>query len=370
MSMSHNSNNGTHSLTDSSAQEVDSGSTEVSDGTGRESFPYKLHTILDDASGAGFDDIISWTPDGNSFKVFSKARFEEVVMGRYFESNKYKTFQRNLNLWGFQVGPNKEIKNEFFVRGQPELCGQMQRIKNRGAYIRGAGTQQRARKVLREDTTKPSGLSKSPGSQYDSIYVTRNEFPATHVMQQHLQRLLNDGISATSTTSTSPAMTFPGSCNSASLLQDRASLLSLLVDEEARSSATAGAIHRLIGRQEISQLQRTDEVSTAVLSLLAELRSPQRLSTARVVSDHSRSLLLQALLASGSAGGAPLPLPTTASTSATLFSSLLREHQEQSALLGVIRSSLPLTASSILQQQQVSSAPTATADLIRMLLHG
>jgi len=369
MSMSHNSNNGTHSLTDSSAQEVDSGSTEVSDGTGRESFPYKLHTILDDASGAGFDDIISWTPDGNSFKVFSKARFEEVVMGRYFESNKYKTFQRNLNLWGFQVGPNKEIKNEFFVRGQPELCGQMQRVKNRGAYIRGAGTQQRARKVLREDTTKPSGLSKSQGHN-----TTASMSPAMssrqHVMQQHLQRLLNDGISATSTTSTSPAMTFPGSCNSASLLQDRASLLSLLVDEEARSSATAGAIHRLIGRQEISQLQRTDEVSTAVLSLLAELRSPQRLSTARVVPDHSRSLLLQALLASGSAGGAPLPLPTTASTSATLFSSLLREHQEQSALLEVIRSSLPLTASSILQQQQISSAPTATADLIRMLLHG
>lgn len=92
---------------------------------------------MNDALDLGFDDIIAWMPHGKSFRVFSKERLEEEVMARYFDSKKFKTFQRNLNLWGFQVGENKEIVQEFFIRGRPDLCEQMQRVKVKGDYVRG-----------------------------------------------------------------------------------------------------------------------------------------------------------------------------------------------------------------------------------------
>jgi hypothetical protein len=96
----------------------------------------KLHRLLDDAEVKAFDDIIAWSSNGTSFRVFSKERFEDEVMGVYFESNKYKSFQRTLNLWGFQVRDNKLIVNDNFVRGKVQLCALMKRIKIKGAYQR------------------------------------------------------------------------------------------------------------------------------------------------------------------------------------------------------------------------------------------
>jgi hypothetical protein len=57
-------------------------------------------------------------------------------MGKYFGSTKYKSFQRTLNLWGFQVRDNKQIANEHFVRGMVHLCSRMQRVKVKGAFMR------------------------------------------------------------------------------------------------------------------------------------------------------------------------------------------------------------------------------------------
>ncbi|KAG7354425.1 HSF-type DNA-binding protein [Nitzschia inconspicua] len=117
----------------------------------RTQFSYKLHRILEDATKCGFDDVIAWMPCGKSFQVFSKKRFEEEVMIKYFDSQKYKTFQRNLNLWGFHLGENKEIAQEYFVRGRLELCEQMHRVKMKGAYIRGTRSPRVIREASREN---------------------------------------------------------------------------------------------------------------------------------------------------------------------------------------------------------------------------
>ena len=64
-------------------------------------------------------------------------------MPNYFSSNKFKSFQRSLNLWGFQTEtkePRKgAISQQYFVRYQPELCHMMRRVK-----IRATGTTRRA----------------------------------------------------------------------------------------------------------------------------------------------------------------------------------------------------------------------------------
>ena len=67
-------------------------------------FPSVLHRLLNDADEKGFDDIISWVyENGNdSFQIHDKDRFEKEVSLFYFKTAHYKSFQRNLNLWGFR----------------------------------------------------------------------------------------------------------------------------------------------------------------------------------------------------------------------------------------------------------------------------
>ena len=44
---------------------------------GQQSFPLKLHSMLNDATSKGFDGIISWNPDGCSFKIHQPAEFND-----------------------------------------------------------------------------------------------------------------------------------------------------------------------------------------------------------------------------------------------------------------------------------------------------
>ena len=74
-------------------------------GTGEESqnklqFPWKLHQLLDEADQKGYDGIISWMPDGKSFKVHDKTKFEREVMPIYFEC-KFSNYCLWLMLWEF-----------------------------------------------------------------------------------------------------------------------------------------------------------------------------------------------------------------------------------------------------------------------------
>ena len=101
-------------------------------------FPWKLHRILDDADAKGFNDIISWVPSENGFKVHKTKQFDEEIMPKYFDKTKYKSFQRQLNMWGFDrvgQGPYKgAYLHDCFIRGQPKLCENMQRTKIKGIH--------------------------------------------------------------------------------------------------------------------------------------------------------------------------------------------------------------------------------------------
>ena len=64
-------------------------------------FPYVLHEILDQAEEKGYDDIVSWTPCGSGFKIHRREDFISDVLSRFFKLTRYKSFSRQLNLWGF-----------------------------------------------------------------------------------------------------------------------------------------------------------------------------------------------------------------------------------------------------------------------------
>ena len=182
----------------------------VSTATSKElRFPWKLHLLLERChDDPAFLDVASWCPDGKSFKVYDKERFVTEVMPLFFGTNhststsssssssgggsdagggmagngcatkQWKTFQRNLNLWGFQrisKGPQKDVvSHPLFVRGYPVLSTQMKRctFKGTGRGNRApppllpaqAKVQTKSKKALKNTTTTNNNKKKKTNS--------------------------------------------------------------------------------------------------------------------------------------------------------------------------------------------------------------
>ncbi|KAG7362088.1 HSF-type DNA-binding protein [Nitzschia inconspicua] len=99
-------------------------------------FPWRLHVVLDASESEGFTDVISWIDD-KSFRVHDPDAFVDQIMPRFFQQTKYKSFQRQCNLWGFDRisnGPQRGgyTRKEHFVRGQASLGAKIQRMKIKG----------------------------------------------------------------------------------------------------------------------------------------------------------------------------------------------------------------------------------------------
>jgi hypothetical protein len=103
-------------------------------------FPWKLHEMLAAADMEASATIVSWLPDESSFKVHNPEAFVKDIMPRYFNQTKYKSFQRQLNMWGFERilgGPAKGgYSHSSLVRGQPMLCRNMKRMKIKGTGVK------------------------------------------------------------------------------------------------------------------------------------------------------------------------------------------------------------------------------------------
>ena len=68
-------------------------------------FPGRLHDVLEDAlSDPALAKVISWEPSGTAFKIHDQTSFVAKVIPRYFPKMKsYKSFRRQLNLYGLKV---------------------------------------------------------------------------------------------------------------------------------------------------------------------------------------------------------------------------------------------------------------------------
>ena len=96
------------------------------------SFPRKLHKLLDRSE---FKDVITWLPHGRSFIIYDSDRFMTEVLPRYFKGGiKYRTFQRQLNIWNFKritMGIDEgSYYSQFFLRGMPNLVKKMEIRRN------------------------------------------------------------------------------------------------------------------------------------------------------------------------------------------------------------------------------------------------
>jgi hypothetical protein len=122
-------------------------------------FPWKLHEMLDLVEKSGDDSIVSWLPGGQAFRVHMPELFVGKVMKLCFNQTKYKSFQRQLNLWGFERNTKECVEkgaysHPLFLRGRRDLCQEMARQKVKGKGPKKAGIQK---------SISPNFKSSSPG---------------------------------------------------------------------------------------------------------------------------------------------------------------------------------------------------------------
>jgi hypothetical protein len=95
-------------------------------------FPKKLYHMLENAKTHGYENLISWMPDRNSFKIHVgntkdenvKAMFIKLLK-KYFNQTKYDSFLRQLMLYNSEricKGPQRGVcKHVLFIEGRPDL---------------------------------------------------------------------------------------------------------------------------------------------------------------------------------------------------------------------------------------------------------
>mmetsp|Transcript_48670 Transcript_48670/g.139944 ORF Transcript_48670/g.139944 Transcript_48670/m.139944 type:complete len:346 (-) Transcript_48670:218-1255(-) len=102
-------------------------------------FPLKLHEMLLSTAREGMEDIVSWQPHGRCFLVHKPKEFVELLP-RYFKLSKLASFQRQLNLYGFQRLTQGRDRggyyHELFLRDRIFLSHSIQRIKVKGTGVR------------------------------------------------------------------------------------------------------------------------------------------------------------------------------------------------------------------------------------------
>lgn len=91
-----------------------------------------------EAAGDGTESIVSWLPHGKAFRVHKPKEFVASVMPQYFRQSKYKSFQRQLHLYGFRRIKSSNMPDfnayyhEKFLRGQKATSLSMTRKTIKG----------------------------------------------------------------------------------------------------------------------------------------------------------------------------------------------------------------------------------------------
>jgi hypothetical protein len=116
--------------------DTNSGSVRVVSGSGFRyvvPFPWRLHQMLEITEASGVKAIVSWLPDGKHFKVHDIKAFLEEIVPQFFKQKSYKSFQRQLLIYGFSrvlKGPSRgAYYHPKFIKKDRKLTHDIVRIK-------------------------------------------------------------------------------------------------------------------------------------------------------------------------------------------------------------------------------------------------
>ena len=90
-------------------------------------FPMKLYELVE----TGPSDTVAWSSSGKSFLIVNPDAFCNHILPKHFRHNKLTSFQRQLNLYGFQrIAKGAEAgryRHDLFERGRPDLTAAIKR---------------------------------------------------------------------------------------------------------------------------------------------------------------------------------------------------------------------------------------------------
>ena len=99
----------------------------------RITFPQMLHELLQQNN---HPEIISWLSDGRSFKIYKKKDFENDLLSTKFGGIKFRSFQRQLNIYGFlRLGNGVKsftYRHRLFVKDKSKALRGIKRIPIKG----------------------------------------------------------------------------------------------------------------------------------------------------------------------------------------------------------------------------------------------
>ena len=106
------------------------------------SVPVFLLKLVNMLQAEKFHDLVSWNESGTSFIIKDQENFSKVVLPQYFKHNKFPSFVRQLNLYGFRKVNSishgllnqpefEEFRHPFFIKGKPGILHLIRRKATR-----------------------------------------------------------------------------------------------------------------------------------------------------------------------------------------------------------------------------------------------
>ncbi|KAK1733404.1 heat shock factor family protein, partial [Skeletonema marinoi] len=143
-------------------------------------FPSKLYEMLESVDSLGLSHTASWLPHGRSFQVKDPTQFMDLVVPKFFKATKYRSFQRQLNLWGFSrivKGQDHACwHHECFIRGRPGLIAKISRtrVKVKGREATQATPKEALMQVPSEDSSEGASDYDEEDGVYEDVSVTNS----------------------------------------------------------------------------------------------------------------------------------------------------------------------------------------------------
>mmetsp|Transcript_20774 Transcript_20774/g.23267 ORF Transcript_20774/g.23267 Transcript_20774/m.23267 type:complete len:259 (-) Transcript_20774:200-976(-) len=156
-------------------------------------FPRRLYEMLEGESNLAeaspeYNKIIMWSDSGKAFGILDVQLFASQVLPKYFRTNKFSSFQRNLNLYGFSKvrrGPDADMyAHPTFIRGKQELLCQLLKCNTPASARRNSSNSSSdGNSTERTASTEGSQVSVSPQpSSTPPMYVTLQSARAAPVL--------------------------------------------------------------------------------------------------------------------------------------------------------------------------------------------
>jgi heat shock transcription factor len=96
--------------------------------------PVFVLALFEICSDPNTQHIVHWIKNGTAFKIVSRQDLEEYVLPKYFNTNNFTSFQRQLNMYDFhkKSRSSQEIifQNDNFKMGRPDLLSKIKRQTN------------------------------------------------------------------------------------------------------------------------------------------------------------------------------------------------------------------------------------------------